>query len=177
LDACIVRQHAARSIPVPDTVSPQLQKMIAVPIPPNWRDLPKTVEGWKKQVDATAAAAVRSLPALREQLHVKTETTTIAGIPAFIVTPAAILPENRNRLLIHVHGGCYVYFPGESGTIEAIFMAGFGHFKVISVDYRMAPVAPYPAALDDAMTVWKAAVKMVCLRPTLPSSAPRRAAL
>jgi epsilon-lactone hydrolase len=98
---------------------------------------------------------------LREQLHVKTEATTIDGVPTFIVMPEAIPPENRNRLLIHVHGGCYVSFPGESGTIEAIFMAGFGHFKVISVDYRMPPTAPYPAALDDAMTVWKAAVKMV----------------
>lgn len=156
-----LRELPARSIPVPDTVSPQLQKLIAMPIPPNWRDFPKTDEEWKKRVDAAAAARVRSLPALRDQLHVKTEPTTIDGVPAFIVTPETIPPENRNRLLIHVHGGCYVFFPGESGTVEAIFMAGFGHFKVISVDYRMPPVAPYPAALDDAMTVWKAAVKMV----------------
>jgi epsilon-lactone hydrolase len=76
------------------------------------------------------------------------------------VTPERIPIQNRNRLLIHVHGGCYVSNPGESGTVEAILMAGLGGFKVISVDYRMPPDAPYPAALDDAMTVWKAAVKM-----------------
>ena len=34
------RELPARSIPVPDTVSPQLQKMIAVPVRPNWRDFP-----------------------------------------------------------------------------------------------------------------------------------------
>ena len=38
-------------------------------------------------------------------------------------------------------------------------MAGLGHFKVISVDYRMPPDGYFPAALDDAMTVYKAALK------------------
>jgi epsilon-lactone hydrolase len=59
-----------------------------------------------------------------------------------------------------VHGGCYVLNPGQAALPEAIFMAGFGHFKVISVDYRMPPDAYYPAALDDAMAVYKAALKM-----------------
>src|SRR5436309_1451805 len=73
------------------------------------------------------------------------------GVRAFIVTPDVIPPRNRNRLLVHVHGGCYVLNPGKAGLPEAIFMAGFGHFKVISVDYRMPPEAAYPAAHDDAM--------------------------
>jgi epsilon-lactone hydrolase len=84
---------------------------------------------------------------------------TIDGVKTHMVASVDIPPENQNRLLVHVHGGCFVSFPGESGTAEAIFMAGFGRFKVISIDYRMPPDHPYPAALDDAMTVWKAAVK------------------
>jgi epsilon-lactone hydrolase len=154
------REIPARTLPPPTTVSPQMQRIIQTPINPNWKDFPNTAEGWKAQVNAAAATAARALPAMREALKVKLEPLTIDGVKAYQLTPATIAPENRNRLLIHVHGGCYVSFPGESGTGEAIYMAGFGRFKVIAVDYRMPPDHPYPAALDDAMTVWKAAVKM-----------------
>jgi acetyl esterase/lipase len=99
------------------------------------------------------------LPDLRAKLNVKVEPTKIGGVPAFIVTPDAIPEANRNRLLFHVHGGGYVLFPGESGTREAILAAHYGKFRVISVDYRMPPDHPYPAAMDDAMAVWKEVVK------------------
>lgn len=154
------REVPAKALPVPDTVSPQMQKLIAQPLTPTWNVIPKTPEEWKAQVNSGAAAAMLGLPALREALRVKVEPMTMDGVKVHIVTPADIPPENRNRLLVHVHGGCFVSFPGESGTGEAIFMAGFGRFKVISVDYRMPPDHPYPAALDDAMTVYKAATKM-----------------
>jgi len=154
------RELPAKTVPVPDTVSPQIQKQIAAPLTPTWNVIPTTAEGWKEQVNAGYQATMKALPALREALGVKVESTTIDGVKAYRVTPAVIPPENRNRLLVHVHGGCFVSFPGESGTVEAVYMAGFGRFKVISVDYRMPPDHPYPAALDDAMTVWKAATKM-----------------
>jgi epsilon-lactone hydrolase len=154
------REVPAKTVPVPDTVSPQMQTLIAAPLNPTWNVIPKTAEEWKAQVDASAAAIMRELPALREELRVKVEPRTIDGVKAYMLTPEVIPPQNRNRLLVHVHGGCFVSFPGESGTLEAVYMAGFGHFKVLSVDYRMPPDYPYPAALDDAMTVWKAATKM-----------------
>jgi acetyl esterase/lipase len=154
------REVPAKTVAVPDTVSPQMQKLIAAPLTPTWNVIPKTAEEWKAQVNAGADATMRGLPALRETLRVKVEPMSIDGVKAYMVTPEVIPPENRNRLLVHVHGGCFVSFPGESGTSEAVYMAGFGRFKVISVDYRMPPDHPYPAALDDAMTVWKAATKM-----------------
>jgi acetyl esterase/lipase len=149
----------AKTIQVPTTVSPQLQKIIAMPLRSNWDLLPKTGGEWKPVADAGAAALVKNVPGMLERLKVKVEKTTIDGVRAYIVTPETVAPENRNRQLIHMHGGCYVLNPGEAGLPEAIFMAGFGHIKVISVDYRMPPEASFPAALDDGITVWKAALK------------------
>jgi monoterpene epsilon-lactone hydrolase len=149
----------ARSVPVPTTVSPQMAKIIGQPLRTNWNVLPMTGDEWKPVADAGAAATIKNIPGIAERLHVKVEKTMIDGVRAFVVIPDVIAPDNRNRLLIHVHGGCYVLSPGEAGLPEAMFMAGFGHFKVIAVDYRMPPEAYFPAALDDGMTVYKNAIK------------------
>jgi monoterpene epsilon-lactone hydrolase len=87
------------------------------------------------------------------------QSARIDGVPVFVVTPADMPPSNRNRLLLHVHGGGYVLYPGEAGAGEAMLMAGYGRFRVVSVDYRMAPDFPFPAALDDAMAVWRALLR------------------
>lgn len=151
----------ARTLPVPTVdVSPEIQKVIALPLRKDWDLLPKTGEEWKPIVEALAAGAIKNfIPGLREQMKVKYEATTIDGVKAFIVTPAAIAPGNENRIIIHMHGGCYVLSPGEAGLPEALMMAGFGGFKVIAVDYRMPPTAYFPAALDDGITVYKSLLK------------------
>jgi acetyl esterase/lipase len=149
----------ARKLPVPETVSPQVQKLIAAPLRPNWNVLPKTGEEWKPIAEAGAQGTIRNLPGLTERLKVRIEKTMIDGVKAFIVSPETIAPENQNRVLIHMHGGCYVLNGGEAGLPEAMLMAAFGRAKVISVDYRMPPEAYFPAALDDGMTVWKATLK------------------
>jgi acetyl esterase/lipase len=152
-------QVPAKSLPVPTDVSPELQKLIAAPRNPNWNNLMKTGDEWRAFANKQAASTVQALPAVRERLHVTVKPTTINGVHAFVVTPDVIAPEHQNQTLIHVHGGCYELFPGESGTGEAILMAGLGHYRVISVDYRMPPDAYFPAALDDAMTVYQAELK------------------
>src|SRR2546430_16888839 len=99
------RELPAKTVPVPDTVSPQMQKQIAAPLTPTWNVIPTTAEGWKEQVNAGYQATMKALPALREALGVKVESTTIDGVKANGVTPAVIRPQNHNRLLVHVHGG------------------------------------------------------------------------
>ncbi len=140
-------------------ISPEMQAIIARPLNPGWNFHPKTGAEWRAMADQIAATVTPGLPAMQQRMHVKVEQATMDGVKVAIVTPDDMPPQNRDKVLVHVHGGCYVYFPGASGTTEAIMMAGFGHYKVIAVDYRMPPDAYFPAALDDAMTVYKAVLK------------------
>ncbi|WP_233889877.1 alpha/beta hydrolase [Paraburkholderia flagellata] len=149
------RQVPAKTVPVPGDVSPELQKLIAAPYNPNWNAQWTTGEAWRKAANIQAAAVMKNIPAMQARLGVTVQPTTIGGVRAYIVTPNDIPPEHRDKVLIHIHGGCYELYPGESGTTEAMIMAGLGHYRVISVDYRMPPEAYFPAALDDVETVYK----------------------
>jgi epsilon-lactone hydrolase len=155
------RTVPGRSIPVPTTASEQLQASIAGPYRvPTWNANPKSAAEWKEVIAKAAAAGAPARKEAREKLGVTMEETVIGGVKAFILSPKVVPAVNQNRLLVHVHGGGYVYNPGEAGTGEAALMAAYGGFKVISFDYRMPPDFPYPAAMDDAMAVWKAALKL-----------------
>jgi acetyl esterase/lipase len=136
-----------------------MRAIIARPLNPIWSVVPKTSGEWKTLVAENAAEIIATVPAMREALHVKVEPATIGGVKTYIVTPEVMLPANRNRLLIYFHGGGFVLRPGEAGLAEAMEAAGFGRYKVISVDYRMSPDFPYPAAMDDAMAVYRDALK------------------
>lgn len=140
-------------IPVPGTVSPELQAMISRGIPADWKKSPRTREEWKVWTSAMARQQIKNLPALREKLGVTMTSDVMANVPVFILEPRD-LPED-SRILLHFHGGGYVLGQGEAGTQEAVLMAGIGKFKIISVDYRMAPDFPYPAAIDDALAVYR----------------------
>ncbi|MBT4045349.1 MAG: alpha/beta hydrolase fold domain-containing protein [Rhodospirillaceae bacterium] len=149
----------ARIIPVPETVSPQMQAIIGRPFDPAHIRVPETTEKWKARVKVEADKTAAALPLLCKRLGVTVEPTSINGVEAFTVTPDVIPSANRDRLLMHLHGGTRVRYPGLSGTREAVLMAGFAGFKVISVDYRMPPDFPFPAALDDAVTAYREILK------------------
>ena len=154
------RKSPAHVAPVPvQEVSPQMQALIGAPYPAHFDAAPGNSAEWKELINRRAALTIAAIPALKEKMGVTVESVTIAGVKAFVVMPKNMPAGNRQRLLMHVHGGGYVFGPGESALPEAILMASFGGFKVVSVDYRMPPDFPYPAAMDDAMAVWKELVK------------------
>jgi epsilon-lactone hydrolase len=155
------RTLPARVIPVPQDIGPAGQALVAAPYrAPAWNANPATAEEWRALVKKLADASLPVLAKAREALGVTMEPTVIGGVKGFVFTPKTMPDTHRNQLIINVHGGGYVYGPGEAGTAEAMLMAAYGGYKVIEFDYRMPPDAPYPAAMDDAMAVWKAALAM-----------------
>ena len=156
------RSAPARTFPVPEAgLSPAGQALVAAPYrAPAWNANPPSADEWRALVKKLADAIMPVLGKARETLGVTMEPTVIGGVKAFIFTPRTIPEAHRNQLVINAHGGGYVYGPGESGTAEAMLMAAYGGYRVIEFDYRMPPDAPYPAAMDDFMAVYKAALAM-----------------
>jgi monoterpene epsilon-lactone hydrolase len=71
--------------------------------------------------------------------------------------PADQQPIHTDRVLLCLHGGG---FNSDSGSYtESIPIANLTRTRVVSVLYRLAPEHPYPAALDDAVAVYKELLK------------------
>jgi acetyl esterase/lipase len=156
------REAPARLIPVPTTVSPQLQASIAAAarLP---RDAllrtPKTVEQWRGMAAANNALSLERLAGLRARFACEIAEREVGGVLTRQVVPATLDPANAQRVLIHLHGGAYVINGGEAGLSEAVLGATYARTRVLSVDYRMPPDHPFPAALDDAVAVFKAVIR------------------
>ena len=93
-----------------------------------------------------------------EKLYpVTTHHESIAGVGADVVLPAqGIAPGNRDRVLINLHGGGFLWGAHSGALVESIPIASIGRIKVISIDYRQGPEHTFPAASDDVEAVYKA---------------------
>src|SRR5215475_4843370 len=96
----------------------------------------------------TAVASVSSQPP---------EGTTVGpvdagGVPAEWVAAAG---AHSRRVLLYLHGGAYQI--GSPATLRHMIalLSGAARARVLSVDYRLAPEDPFPAAVEDAIAAYR----------------------
>jgi acetyl esterase/lipase len=77
----------------------------------------------------------------------------LGGVPTAEITIDGIEPRH---VVLYFHGGVYVMGDAALAADLASQVARRTHAKAISVDYRLAPEQPYPAAVDDALLAYQA---------------------
>jgi monoterpene epsilon-lactone hydrolase len=75
------------------------------------------------------------------------------GVPTAEITVDGIEPR---YVVLYFHGGVYVIGDAFLAADLASQIGRRTRAKVISVDYRLAPEHPYPAAVDDALAAYEA---------------------
>lgn len=144
--------HVQRVVPVPTTVSPEAQRSLGKV----WPDdaTPQPLAERRRGTDTWQAGAGKAFQTI---YPVKVEATVVAGVPVRVVTPPDVPAAHRDWVLINLHGGG---FNSDSGSLtESVPVAALTQARTIAVLYRLAPEHPFPAALDDALAVYREVLK------------------
>ena len=148
-----------RTIPAPAGLSPEMLEVVMERQIPSIIPAPKTTEEWlefQKLFDAPGEELGREGA---EHNGVTYEVREIAGVRTYYVTPKEINERFADRVFVHTHGGAWVFGGGDSALREAVWLAHGVGVKVVSVDYRRPPLHPFPAAVEDAVAVWREVMK------------------
>jgi acetyl esterase/lipase len=85
--------------------------------------------------------------------EVTVTAAALGGVPTAEVTVDGVEPRH---VVLYFHGGVYVLGDASQAAGLAAQVGRRTSAKVISVDYRLAPEHPYPAAVDDALAAYEA---------------------
>jgi len=132
-------------------LDPQIDWVLALTrkarVPPVWQLSPAEA---RRQSEKTAAVLDFRRTPVHDTRDLRIPTPTGAR-PARLVIPRAPAPGERLPLLVYFHGGGFVL--GSLNSHQGLYtrLASAADCLVLAVDYRLAPEAPFPAAVEDAL--------------------------
>ncbi len=150
-------REVTRFIGVPASVSQQAQQFLSMDMFGDSADPldPNDLDGWRAKIEASNQLLVEVLTPEVEKLGSTVESHSIDGVPVFVVTPEGVDGGPDQPIYLDIHGGALIMGGGKACEVMAQKMAAQVQLRTWSVDYRMPPEHPYPAALDDVVAVYK----------------------
>ncbi len=145
--------YGANSVPPPEGISnaakqawPNLPQ-----VPLQAHDLKQLAE-LRKFVDALDDVAFEKLKA-----RYSMKDRVINGITTLWITPPKL--KHRDKVMIFIHGGGWIVNSRKAQVKLQSDVADSLGMKLVSIEYRLAPEHPYPAALNDIVAAYKGIIK------------------
>ncbi len=107
--------------------------------------MPRTVEGMRAEFE-------KYMGRLEVCASVRRVGVEVAGVDGEWFVPSEVVP---GRVVLYLHGGGYVV--GSTRTHQCLLGEVAKHCRatVLGINYRLAPEDPHPAALEDALAVYR----------------------
>ena len=157
--------EVTRFIPVPKSVSEQAQQFLAMGVSiggdasqpqPDRTD----IEGWRAVIKAGDDALIAYTAMAPPTPASAVEELTVGGVTVYDLLPDGVPDDPEAPVYFDIHGGALIMGGGEACRALAKQNAAMVRMHTWSLDYRMPPDHPYPAALDDCMTVYRRLLEM-----------------
>ncbi len=148
----------ARAIPPPETISHAARAALSAgasaPALPHLT--PNDLEGWRRAVQASDLAWTPIADQILAASRCKVDEQVLGGVKSYVCTPLAQAGASRRAAYLYLHGGGFVFGGGRFAMAMGAAAAVRLGVTTVSVDYRMPPEHPFPAAPEDGLAVYHA---------------------
>lgn len=145
-------EPAAAARTIPTTISPEAQAFLQG-LPPRRAasanlDDPAVLARLRQGLGSMFLANARKI-----RTDYTLEPMDAGGAPAYWVrTPD---PVRKRQVLLYIHGGGFILGSAKTDLSLPLRIGPLAELPVLSVDYRLAPEHPFPAAVDDVLAAYR----------------------
>lgn len=149
--------------PVPSSVSEEAQQFLAAtsafagvavaPLDPG------DVDGWLQYAKAADEILTQTFAArIPADLPLERSDFDLGGVRTYVLRPTHVPDSSDTPIYLDIHGGGLIMGGGDACVAMTVPGAMTRDMITWAVDYRMPPLHPYPAALDDCLAVYRKAL-------------------
>jgi epsilon-lactone hydrolase len=152
--------EVVRTIPIPSSVSPEAQQFLASGLAlanENRGGAPAAddLDAWRVLIEVADQGLAMAMEMRVAHLDPTVEVMSVGDIPVFVLTSDGGSDDSDQAIYLDIHGGALYMGGGDACRAMAKNMVAQVQMRMWSLDYRMPPDHPYPAALDDCIAVYR----------------------
>jgi acetyl esterase/lipase len=145
--------------PIPAGLSDEARQYLAITDPFGDARPPTgltDVDGWLSYIESRNVLLEKNLAArLPAELPLVRSEFDIDGVRTYVLRRRDVPEGPETPIYLDIHGGALIMGGGEACQVMASAGALGRDMITWAVDYRMAPLHPYPAALDDCLAAYR----------------------